>query len=70
VNPRHQIIAALAALGDDEQSFKEDAAQLLLDEARVRDGDRPANAKLFSDRLARVLHRGLDTSGMQKKAGE
>jgi molecular chaperone HtpG len=35
--------------------LKEDAAHLLLDEARVLEGDRPADAKLFSDRLARVL---------------
>lgn len=59
VNPHHAMIAALAALGNDDRTFKEDATQLLFDEARVRDGDRPANAKLFSDRLARVLQRGL-----------
>ena len=43
------------AIGD----FKEDAAHLLFDEARLRDGERPADAKAFSDRLARVLGRGL-----------
>ena len=59
VNPRHQLIVALAALGDGERAFKEDAAHLLFDEARLRDGDRPADARLFSDRLARVLGRGL-----------
>ena len=42
-----------------EQAFKEDAAHLLFDEARLLDGDRPADARLFSDRLARVLGRGL-----------
>jgi molecular chaperone HtpG len=55
INPRHQLVAALAALGDDERTLKEDAAHLLLDEARVLEGDRPADAKLFSERLARVL---------------
>ncbi len=55
INPRHQLVVALAALGDDERSLKEDAAHLLLDEARVLEGDRPADAKLFSERLARVL---------------
>ena len=59
VNPRHELIAALAALGEADRGFKEDAAQLLFDEARLRDGDRPADAKAFSDRLTRVLNRGL-----------
>jgi molecular chaperone HtpG len=59
VNPRHQLVTALAALGDSEQGFKEDAAHLLFDEARILDGDRPADARQFSDRLARVLDRGL-----------
>ena len=30
-----------------------------LDEARVLDGDRPTDARTFSERLARVLTRGL-----------
>ena len=59
VNPRHELIVALAALGEGDRSFKEDAAQLLFDEARLRDGDRPADVKEFSDRLSRVLGRGL-----------
>ncbi len=59
VNPRHELIVALAALGEGDRGFKEDAAQLLFDEARLRDGDRPADAKAFSDRLERVLNRGL-----------
>ena len=41
VNPRHELVVALAALGEDERAFKEDAAHLLFDEARVLDGDRP-----------------------------
>jgi molecular chaperone HtpG len=59
VNPRHALIVALAALGDGERAFKEDAAHLLFDEARVLDGEHPADARSFSDRLARVLERGL-----------
>ncbi|HUC51749.1 MAG TPA: molecular chaperone HtpG [Xanthobacteraceae bacterium] len=59
VNPHHRLIAALAALGASEQGFKEDAAHLLFDEARFLEGDRPADAKLFSERLARVLERGV-----------
>ncbi len=59
INPRHQLIVAVAALGESERAFKEDAAHLLFDEARVLDGERPADARLFSDRLARVLGRGV-----------
>jgi molecular chaperone HtpG len=59
VNPQHELVVALAALGEADRGFKEDAAHLLLDEARLRDGDRPADTRLFSDRLARVLGRGL-----------
>ena len=51
---------AAAAAG--EQGFKEDAAHLLFDEARLLEGDRLADAKLFSDRLARVLERSLRSS--------
>jgi molecular chaperone HtpG len=63
VNPRHPRIVSLSGLGEDDKRFKDDAAYLLLDEARVLDGERPADARGFSDRLARVLGRGLRTSG-------
>ncbi len=59
VNPRHSLVVALAGLGDDERAFKEDAARLLLDEALVLDGERPGDPRAFSERLARVLGRGL-----------
>jgi molecular chaperone HtpG len=59
VNPQHELIAALAVLGEADRAFKEDAAHLLYEEARLLDGDRPADARSFSDRLGRVLKRGL-----------
>jgi molecular chaperone HtpG len=59
VNPQHELIVRLAALGEAERGFKEDAAHLLYDEARLLDGDKPADARSFSDRLGRVLKRGL-----------
>ena len=62
VNPQNELVVALAALGDADRNFKEDAAHLLFDEARLRDGERPSDAKAFSDRLARVLGRGLRQS--------
>jgi molecular chaperone HtpG len=62
VNPRHAIVVALAGLGEADRAFKEDAAHLLLDEAKLLEGDRPADARSFSDRLTRVLERGLRPS--------
>jgi molecular chaperone HtpG len=59
VNPHHSLIKALAALGDNDHSFKQDVAHLLFDEARILEGDRPENPGKFSDRLAHVLKRSL-----------
>ena len=64
VNPRHQLVVALAALGEDQRTLKEDAAHLLLDEARVLEGDRPADARSFSERLARVLEKSAGKSAV------
>ncbi len=62
VNPRHDIIVALAGLGDADRAFKEDAVHLLFDEARVLEGEQPADSRLFRDRLGRVLKQGLKAS--------
>jgi molecular chaperone HtpG len=59
INPHHDIVTKLAALGDADRAFKQDAAHLLLDQARLLDGDRPADAKLFGERLVRCMQRGL-----------
>ena len=59
LNPRHELIAALANLGEDAQTLREDAAHLLLDEAKILDGELPADARAFSQRLARVMQRCL-----------
>ena len=59
LNPHHELIVALANLGEDEQTLREDAAHLLLDEARILDGELPADAKAFSQRLARVMQRSV-----------
>jgi molecular chaperone HtpG len=58
INPSHDLITAVANLSEDEQALREDAAHLLLDEARILDGELPADAKAFSERLARV-HRSV-----------
>lgn len=59
INPRHERVLALAGLGEEDQAFKDDAAHLLYDEARVLDGDKPADARAFSERLARLIARGI-----------
>jgi molecular chaperone HtpG len=61
LNADHDLVRALAALGDDDRAFKQDAAHLLFDEARVLDGERPADARMFCDRLARLMRRSLGT---------
>src|SRR5262249_35589439 len=59
INPRHGVIVALAPAGESDAQFREDAAYLLLDQAKVLDGDRPGDARAFADRLARLLKRGI-----------
>ena len=69
INPRHGLIVSLADLGDGDNSFKEDAAHLLYDEARVLDGERPADAKAFSARLARLIGTRIGQIRLSPPAG-
>ncbi|WP_157218191.1 molecular chaperone HtpG [Flavisphingomonas formosensis] len=55
INPRHALITRLGVLGEEAASLREDAAHLLLDEARIADGELPADPSAFSARLARVI---------------
>ncbi|MFK8254140.1 molecular chaperone HtpG [Ancylobacter terrae] len=57
VNPTHPTITGLAGTGD--AATRADIAHLLLDSARVLDGERPADAKAFAERLARLMLRGF-----------
>lgn len=57
VNPRHPTIVALAAVGDSE--LRRDVAHLLLDTARVLDGERPVDTSGFAERLTRVVAHSL-----------
>jgi molecular chaperone HtpG len=57
INPGHDLVVALANLGEGERTLREDAAHLLLDEARILDGELPTDARAFSQRLARVMQR-------------
>jgi molecular chaperone HtpG len=59
INPSNALVTALAATAAEDGAFREDAVRLLLDEARILDGERPADPRAFSERLARVLERAL-----------
>ena len=65
-----EAVRALAALGEDDRAFKQDVCHLLFDEARVLDGDRPADAKMFCDRLARLVRRGLAAKDSEGKPAD
>ncbi|SES39617.1 molecular chaperone HtpG [Rhizobium sp. NFR03] len=58
INPSHPLVKAIAAKADGT-ALKEDAALLLLDQARVLDGDKPADPRAFAERLTRVFERAL-----------
>jgi len=57
INATSERVASIASIND--QSFREDAAWLLLDEARILDGDKPANPRAFADRQARLFGRAI-----------
>ena len=61
VNPRHPLVEALARRLNDKGSGDEiaDAAWLLLDQARILDGERLADPAAFARRLSTLLGRAL-----------
>jgi molecular chaperone HtpG len=57
VNPRHAMVSALASVEDG--ALRSDVAHLLLDTARVLDGERPSDANAFAERLNRLVARSF-----------
>ena len=57
LNPQHALVTRLATLQD--EALRDDIAHLLLDEARILDGERPADANAFAARMGRILARTL-----------
>jgi molecular chaperone HtpG len=53
INAQSGLVQSIASM--DDVAFREDAAWLLLDEARILDGDKPANPRAFADRQARLF---------------
>ncbi|WEX75321.1 molecular chaperone HtpG [Sinorhizobium numidicum] len=59
INPGHALITAIASCPTEDKAFREDAVKLLLDQARVLDGDKPEDPRAFAERLSRVFNRAL-----------
>jgi molecular chaperone HtpG len=59
VNTHHDIVQSAAGLAEGDQEFKKDIAHFFLDEARLLEGDHPGDVKQFSERMARLIRRGL-----------
>ncbi|MBX9757192.1 MAG: molecular chaperone HtpG, partial [Beijerinckiaceae bacterium] len=61
INPTHPLVSALASRleGNQDKDLIEDAAWLILDEARLMEGEPPADAALFAARLTRTMQRAL-----------
>lgn len=53
INAQSERVRNIASV--DDPALREDAVWLLLDEARILDGDKPANPRAFADRQARLF---------------
>ena len=61
INPRHPIVVSLGHRLKDkaDKSLLDDAAWLLVDEARLLEGDAPRDAVAFAARLGRLMQKAL-----------
>lgn len=61
LNPSHAIVKKLSERAGDnaEDALLKDAAHLLLDQARIAEGEAPSDAAAFAKRLASVMERAL-----------
>jgi molecular chaperone HtpG len=57
INAQSKLVQNIASVSD--HTFREDAARLLLDEARILDGDKPKDPRAFASRQARMLNRAI-----------
>lgn len=57
INPRHDLVVKLSAA--EASDLREDSARLLLDEARIADGELPTDPRGFAQRLARVMAKAI-----------
>ncbi len=67
INPTHPLIAALAAqVGHADPAALADIVWLVFDEARLLDGEKPANAADFAARLTRVLTKAVTAPAVKE----
>jgi molecular chaperone HtpG len=61
LNPDHVLVKNLGKLiqGGQGADFMEDAAYLLLDQARILEGEAPADTKAFTRRFSEVMVKAL-----------
>ncbi|WP_417431003.1 molecular chaperone HtpG [Kiloniella sp.] len=61
VNPKHDLVKRLSTLIKEDGAAKEleDIAWLLLDQARILEGQIPSDAATFAQRMSRVMGKGL-----------
>ena len=64
INPTHPLVAMLAEqVGSKDKDALADVIWLIFDEARLMDGEQPADAASFAARLTRVLVKAVAQSG-------
>lgn len=71
INPKHPLIlslAALAASGDGGKEALGEAAFLLLDQARILEGEAVADASAFARRMTAMMQRGLAAAPAARSA--
>ena len=61
INPKHDLVKRLSTLIKEDGAAKEleDIAWLLLDQARILEGQVPSDAATFAQRMSRVMGKGL-----------
>ncbi|GAK34096.1 chaperone protein HtpG [Iodidimonas nitroreducens] len=61
INPDHSLIKAMAAQCASKEGYDRlaDSAELLLDQARILEGEGPSDPTAFAQRLARLMEQGL-----------
>ena len=57
INAQSELVQNIASVAD--HAFREDAVRLLLDEARILDGDKPGDPRAFAGRQARLFSRAI-----------
>ena len=59
INPNHPLVSRISSGANVDPTLKEDTAHLLLDQARIADGELPVSLRAFSERLDRVMSKAI-----------